>query len=50
MIGDPEPVGEGIGDDNINGVVTSRQHQEYDTTHTGEQRQPVKRIETVRSV
>ena len=50
VIGDPEPVGESIGDDNIDGVVTPGQQQEADTTDTGQQRQPVQRIEAIRCV
>ena len=47
VIGDPEPVCEGVGDHNIDGVVTSGQQQETDTTDTGQQRQPVQRVETI---
>ena len=35
VIGDPEPVGESIGDHNINGVVASSKQQEYDPTYAG---------------
>ena len=35
VIGDPEPVGESIGDHNINGVVASGKQQEYDPTDAG---------------
>ena len=35
VIGDPEPVGESIGDHNINGVVASGEQQEYDATDAG---------------
>ena len=50
VIGDPEPVAERVGDHNINSVVTPGQQQEYHPAHTCQQRQPVQRVEPLRSI
>ena len=37
VIGDPEPVGDAIGDHHVNGVVTPGQQQQDHPGHTGQQ-------------
>ena len=44
VVGDPEPVGEGVGDHDIDGVVASGQEQEYNSAHAGQQGEPVEGV------
>ena len=50
VVGDPEPVGQAIGDHHVDGVVTPGQQQQDHPGDTGQQRQPVQRVQPVRGV
>ena len=50
VVGDPEPVGQAIGDHHVDGVVTPGQQQQDHPGNTGQQRQPVQRVQPVRGV
>ena len=41
VVGDPQPVGETVGQDHVHCVVPTGQQEEHHTRHTGEQGQPV---------
>ena len=50
VVGDPEPVGQAIGDHHVNSVVTPGKQQQDHPGNTGQQRQPVQRVQPVRGV
>ena len=50
VVGDPEPVGQAIGDDHVYSVVTPGQQQQDHPSHTGQQGQPVQRVQALRRV
>ena len=50
VVGDPQPVGEGVGDHHVDGVVAAGQQQEDDPAHAGQQGQPVQRVAAGRGV
>ena len=46
----PQPVGQGVGYDDVHRVVAPGQEKEDDPGDTGEERQPVDRVESLRSI
>ena len=50
VVGDPQPVGEGVGYHHVDGVVAAGEQQEDDAAHAGQQRQPVQRVTPGRGV
>ena len=47
VIGDPQPVGQHIGDHHVDGVVAPGQQQQDHPGHAGQQRQPVQGVEAI---